>query len=341
MEGSEADLWESAQRNDLSRLSYLLQGDEDANQRDDRGLTPLHVAATFGAVEAAQLLLLHGADTNASDWESGWTPLHRSFYFGHVKLSLLLLKHGAKLGDEFEGDWRRDLSMNRPTNRSIRNCKDWDIHDHDGNTPLDLLCEHLKVYLQQNMDGGGQNTRKKGRAGSAATAHARAMDVCNSEVFTFGKADFQVRFLVCYAVVGDLANVQFAPGAAGHPAAQGVLRDRAPSTDRRSALASGLCVGRSEVPLDGVDSERPGVLLGPRTDWPTWPRRRARPSFPHFDCTLGSLSCFLPLATKQPCNSPARRCSGWPGQEESDQDLGWRKPLGGGDCGGRPLHLGL
>src|SRR3546814_2647487 len=57
---------------------------------------------------STQLLLLRGADTNVPDWESGWTPLHRSFYFGHVKLSLLLLKHGANLGDELEGDWRRD-----------------------------------------------------------------------------------------------------------------------------------------------------------------------------------------------------------------------------------------
>lgn len=187
MQNSAADLWESAKNNDLARLSFLLTGGEDVNQRDDRGLTPLHVAVTFGALEATTLLLLRGADTSASDWESGWTPLHRSFYFGHVKLSLLLLKHGAKLGDEFEGDWRRDLSMNRPTNRSIRNCRNWDIHDHDGNTPLDLLCEHLKVSLQQTkrpLGWQGKPRRPSKPQGSMVLDY-------RSEVFTFGKADFQ------------------------------------------------------------------------------------------------------------------------------------------------------
>jgi len=85
----------------------------------DPGLTALHLAAQFGRIEIARLLLEHGADVNAkSPAINNMTPLHLAVWRGHRKLHLkpmpelvqeygvyhllsemprLLLEHGANV----------------------------------------------------------------------------------------------------------------------------------------------------------------------------------------------------------------------------------------------------
>ena len=51
-------------------------------QRDAHGCTALHLCASRGFVQVAQLLLSHpDTDVNAIDEENGWTPLHRFAFF--------------------------------------------------------------------------------------------------------------------------------------------------------------------------------------------------------------------------------------------------------------------
>jgi len=60
------------------------------------GWTPLHLAAFFGQVEAAQVLLESGADVNVVSRNSLTnTPLHAATAGKHSDLALLLLAHGA------------------------------------------------------------------------------------------------------------------------------------------------------------------------------------------------------------------------------------------------------
>jgi hypothetical protein len=70
-----------------------------------RGATPLHIAAEYGIVDAARVLLARGADVNArSDVDAagvgGQTPIfHAATQFGDAGLPMLrlLLEHGADL----------------------------------------------------------------------------------------------------------------------------------------------------------------------------------------------------------------------------------------------------
>ncbi|XP_055992424.1 ankyrin repeat domain-containing protein 27 [Sorex fumeus] len=81
--------------------------------RDDRGHTPLHVAALCGQAALIDLLVSRGAVVNATDYH-GATPLHLACQKGHQSVTLLLLHY--KAGPE--------------------------VPDNNGNTPLHLACTY-------------------------------------------------------------------------------------------------------------------------------------------------------------------------------------------------------
>ena len=81
----------------------------------------------------------------------------RALYCGHVKVALLLLRAGCTLGDELT-PWR----SGRSTKQAV---------DKDGFTPLSLLSWRLRDYLREAAQQGS-----------------------GGDVFTFGKADFQLGY---------------------------------------------------------------------------------------------------------------------------------------------------
>ncbi|NWH78613.1 ANR27 protein, partial [Piaya cayana] len=81
--------------------------------RDDRGYTPLHIAAICGQTALVDLLVAKGAVVNATDYH-GSTPLHLACQKGYQNVTLLLLHYKASS----------------------------DIQDNNGNTPLHLACTY-------------------------------------------------------------------------------------------------------------------------------------------------------------------------------------------------------
>uniref|UniRef100_A0A3Q3X142 VPS9 domain-containing protein n=1 Tax=Mola mola TaxID=94237 RepID=A0A3Q3X142_MOLML len=79
--------------------------------RDDRGYTPLHVAATCGQSQLIDLLVSKGAPVNATDYHA-LTPLHLACQRGYQGVTLLLLHYKANTNAQ----------------------------DNNGNTPLHLAC---------------------------------------------------------------------------------------------------------------------------------------------------------------------------------------------------------
>ena len=83
---------------DTAALRRLLAGAAAAQQLDapgPLGRTPLHLAASLSHLAAAELLLLAGADANASDAASGALPLHSAAEADDAAMVQLLLNHGA------------------------------------------------------------------------------------------------------------------------------------------------------------------------------------------------------------------------------------------------------
>ena len=97
----ELDVFETAAVGDVDRLRWLL--DEDAglaNAWAEDGFQPLGLASFFGHVEAARLLVEHGAEVNsASRNEMKVMPLHSAVASSDAEaryeLAKLLLEHGA------------------------------------------------------------------------------------------------------------------------------------------------------------------------------------------------------------------------------------------------------
>ena len=59
-----------------------------------KGFTTLHVAAKFGRIKVARLLLEKGADPNI-EGRNGLTPIHVATHYNHINVALLLLEKGA------------------------------------------------------------------------------------------------------------------------------------------------------------------------------------------------------------------------------------------------------
>ncbi|XP_077170526.1 unconventional myosin-XVI isoform X2 [Paroedura picta] len=78
----------------LADVRQLLSSGGTVNQKNDEGVTLLHIACANGYKDVASLILDHGAKVNVVD-NQYWTPLHLAAKFGQVNIVKLLLMHRA------------------------------------------------------------------------------------------------------------------------------------------------------------------------------------------------------------------------------------------------------
>ncbi|KAL3859903.1 hypothetical protein ACJMK2_010087 [Sinanodonta woodiana] len=87
--------------------------DKKVNKRNERGETPLHLAAIKGDVKMIKKLIKAGADVNVADF-AGWTPLHEACNHGFLSTAKQLLNAGANVNVQgFDNDTPlHDASIN-------------------------------------------------------------------------------------------------------------------------------------------------------------------------------------------------------------------------------------
>ncbi|MDQ7824318.1 MAG: ankyrin repeat domain-containing protein [Candidatus Eremiobacteraeota bacterium] len=98
------DIFDAVRRRDLEAVSEFLNRSIPVNIGDREGRTPLHIAAWYGQLAIAELLLSRGAALNKSDRE-GKTPLHMAAWYGHPDTAALLIEKGAKVNAEDSSGW--------------------------------------------------------------------------------------------------------------------------------------------------------------------------------------------------------------------------------------------
>lgn len=146
------DIFTAAATNDYQLVaSYLTVFGNYVDEKNDTGLTCLHISSACGAFETVQVLLECGANVMIKDRESGWTPLHRAFYFGHPKIALLLIACGASVG------------INEPPQQSSHSGSSSKTHllrDNDGMTPIEILTYKLHLSNSSLHDSDWTTARK-------------------------------------------------------------------------------------------------------------------------------------------------------------------------------------
>jgi len=90
--------------NDEAKITAQIKKGEYINEIDNEGSWPLLIAATYGNINAAKVLLEHGADVNRAN-NHGYTALHEAASMANRKLVLLLLKNNAEIN-------KRDVNSN-------------------------------------------------------------------------------------------------------------------------------------------------------------------------------------------------------------------------------------
>jgi uncharacterized protein len=94
--GAEVDVFAAAATGRTGDLRIALQDPAAVNAYAYDGWTPLHLAAFFGHLDAARMLVEAGADVGAVSRNGlGNTPLHAATAGKHGDLALLLLTAGA------------------------------------------------------------------------------------------------------------------------------------------------------------------------------------------------------------------------------------------------------
>jgi len=129
-------LLQAAADGNIAQVKSLLSKGAEINARDERGLTPLHHAASRGHNDIVDLLISKGADTNSKDkW--GYTPLYYAIWYENKDIVKLLITKGADVNLKPEKGypplhyavWNEDIDT---VKLLVANGAKFDMKDQDG-----------------------------------------------------------------------------------------------------------------------------------------------------------------------------------------------------------------
>ncbi len=142
---SELDMFEAAALGRASRVAEVVDADPDAVRAEAAdGFTALHLAAFFGQLEVAAVLLEHGAAVDAQAGNPTRVhPLHSAAAGGHAAIAALLLERSADPDARQQGGFvPLHASAARGDEVTARLLLDHgatrDVRADDGRRPLDL-----------------------------------------------------------------------------------------------------------------------------------------------------------------------------------------------------------
>uniref|UniRef100_H9GCQ0 Ankyrin repeat domain 27 n=1 Tax=Anolis carolinensis TaxID=28377 RepID=H9GCQ0_ANOCA len=171
--------------------------------RDDRGYTPLHIAAICGQASLIDVLVSKGAIVNATDYY-GSTPLHLACQKGYQNVTLLLLHYKARNEiQDNNGNTALHLACTYGHEDCVKALVYYDIHsckldigNEKGDTPLHIAARWgyqgiIEVLLQNGANADIQNRMKE--TPSQCALNSTILSLMELKYFTFerGKSTSQ------------------------------------------------------------------------------------------------------------------------------------------------------
>lgn len=145
---SELDLFEAAALGRADRVVEVVAADAHAVRAEAAdGFTALHLAAFFGQLEVAAVLLEHGAAVDAQAGNpTRVQPLHSAAAGGHAAIAALLLERGADPDARQQGGF---VPLHAAAARGdevtarllLEHGADRDVRADDGRRPIDLAVD--------------------------------------------------------------------------------------------------------------------------------------------------------------------------------------------------------
>ncbi|RMC09030.1 hypothetical protein DUI87_14034 [Hirundo rustica rustica] len=184
--------------------------------RDDRGYTPLHIAAICGQTSLVDLLVAKGAIVNATDYH-GSTPLHLACQKGYQNVTLLLLHYKASTDvQDNNGNTPLHLACTYGHEDCVKALVYYDVHscrldigNEKGDTPLHIAARWgyqgiIEVLLQNGANPEIQNRMKETSLQCALNSKILALMELNYVTLERGQSASEVEKLLRAVADGDL-----------------------------------------------------------------------------------------------------------------------------------------
>ncbi|MDH5681045.1 MAG: ankyrin repeat domain-containing protein, partial [Spirochaetota bacterium] len=138
-------LFEAIINGDVKKVKQALKGKASVQSRL-HGSSPLHLAAYYGRLEIAKLLLSKGADINDRDLgkeNPDWRPIHYAIMNKKSKTAIFLMKMGADLNAQSKDGltplhFSSATELMDVTEELIKRRANLNLKTNRGLTPLDL-----------------------------------------------------------------------------------------------------------------------------------------------------------------------------------------------------------
>ena len=154
----ESPLHSALRRGHANVALLLLEHGADANAQDYEERTPLLLASEGGHVDVVRVLLKQGVDTEVRDDEDN-SPLEEASSHGHVEVVWALLEHGADVKAQ---DRNKHTALHLARGAEVarlllKHGADVNARKYDGQTPLHYLLypgrwEAVRVVLEHGAD---------------------------------------------------------------------------------------------------------------------------------------------------------------------------------------------
>ncbi|KAF4793534.1 hypothetical protein TURU_109976 [Turdus rufiventris] len=189
--------------------------------RDDRGYTPLHIAAICGQTSLVDLLVAKGAIVNATDYH-GSTPLHLACQKGYQNVTLLLLHYKASTDvQDNNGNTPLHLACTYGHEDCVKALVYYDVHscrldigNEKGDTALHIAARWgyqgiIEVLLQNGANPEIQNRMKETSLQCALNSKILSLMELNYLTFERGQSASEVEKLLRAVADGDLEMVRY------------------------------------------------------------------------------------------------------------------------------------